>query len=115
MIGIIKGEYMMKKTLIMFTILISVIAAGIIKAGTKQRVYQLENRVVNLSKSERKAWDTIAQLNAKLNKMERTTPSTRKLAEYDEEEGIVEDYGDDEDDEDEEDGYRRATKKPSHR
>lgn len=94
---------MMKKILIMFTIFVSVVAVGILKASTKSRVYGLESSVVNLSKSTRKAWDTIAELNAKLSKMERNAAAqVRKIADRDEEEDAVEDYDDDNGDDDEE-------------
>jgi hypothetical protein len=96
---------MMKKILIAFTIGISIITAGIVKASTKNRVYQLENQVINLSRSARKAWDTVAQLDSKLSKLERQAAqqAASAYAEGDdiEEEEAVENYGD----EDEEDDY----------
>ena len=109
---------MMKKSLIMFTILISVVAAGIVKASTKARVNKLETHVVNLSQSERKAWDKIAQLNAKLSKMEQSKlEQTRRLADLDPEEEIVDQYGDQDEEEDEDDyNPRHKSKgKPSRR
>lgn len=96
----------MKKILIMFTIFVSIVAAGILKASTKSRVHGLESSVVNLSKSTRRAWDTIAELNAKLSKMERNAAvQARKMADRDEEEDAVEDYGDDDDGDDDDETY----------
>lgn len=106
---------MMKKILIMFTIFVSVVAVGILKASTKSRVYGLESSVVNLSKSTRRAWDTIAELNAKLSKIERNASAqVRKMADRDEEEDAVEDYGDD-DENDDEDDYHPYPKPKSKR
>lgn len=81
----------MKKKLVGFIILCSIAGAGILKGATKKRVSELENLVVDLSKSERKAWDTIEKMNRQIAELERQAAMRyyqdhKKFAEADEEE-----------------------------
>jgi len=97
----------MKKNKIIIIILIGLVMIGAaIKANTKARVSQLELEVVELSKSERKAWKNIEAMNKKVSDLERDiavqTYQAKKQA-LDEAEEMRNDCDDDDDDCDDDD------------